>query len=129
MKRLPLFVKARLSEATGNIIFRLPLVGPGEDYVCFVKLYQFSHIKETGIIGDPGGLLHVMGDNHDGVIHFQRVDQLLERSGMLRRLETAGVPEKDIPSLATEAAQQWTAQFNPVEMTAAKFEELYRAAM
>lgn len=59
----------------------------------------------------------------------RRVDQLLERSRMLKRLGTAGVSEKDIPLLASEAAKQWTAQFNPVDMTATGFEELYRAAI
>ncbi len=58
-----------------------------------------------------------------------RVEQLLAKSGMLARLSDAGVAEKDLPRLAEEAAGQWTAQFNPVEIGPADFEALYRAAL
>jgi alcohol dehydrogenase class IV len=33
-----------------------------------------------------------------------------------------------LPQLAGEAAAQWTAQFNPVPVTSALLEEVYRAA-
>jgi len=39
-----------------------------------------------------------------------------------------GVDPATIPSLAAEAAQQWTARFNPRQVNAADFEALYTAA-
>ena len=58
-----------------------------------------------------------------------RVEQLLKASEMLTHLGAAGVTEAQIPMLASEAAEQWTAQFNPVAVGKAQFEELYRAAL
>ncbi len=43
-----------------------------------------------------------------------------------RLRDLPAVDENMIPTLATEAAKQWTAQFNPVELTEADFEQLYR---
>ncbi len=31
-----------------------------------VELDQFAHEEEAGVIGQAGGLLHVVGDDHDG---------------------------------------------------------------
>jgi alcohol dehydrogenase len=39
------------------------------------------------------------------------------------------VTESIIPQLASEAAQQWTANFNPRPVTAADFEQLFRDAL
>lgn len=44
-------------------------------------------------------------------------------------LADCGVTEAAVPALAEEAAQQWTAQFNPREVTAKDFAALYRAAL
>jgi alcohol dehydrogenase len=58
-----------------------------------------------------------------------RIEELLFKSGALRQLEGTGLTEKDIPMLASEASAQWTAQFNPVDLTADDFETLYRKAL
>lgn len=58
-----------------------------------------------------------------------RVEELLKGSGMLTSLGAEGVTEEKISMLAAEAAEQWTAQFNPVEVGKAEFEGLYRAAL
>jgi hypothetical protein len=39
-----------------------------------------------------------------------------------------GVPESDLPMLATEAAQQWTGTFNPRRFDLAGAMEVYRSA-
>lgn len=52
----------------------------------------------------------------------------LERSSMDARLGELGARGAMIPQLAEEAAAQWTAQFNPVPVTSALLEEVYRAA-
>jgi alcohol dehydrogenase len=43
-------------------------------------------------------------------------------------LARAGLVPADVPALAEEAAEQWTAQFNPRPVGAAEFERLFRAA-
>ncbi|MDB6026669.1 MAG: iron-containing alcohol dehydrogenase [Verrucomicrobiales bacterium] len=45
-----------------------------------------------------------------------------------RSLDALGVKHSKIPSLAEEAAKQWTATFNPRPITAADFVKLYEAA-
>jgi alcohol dehydrogenase len=57
-----------------------------------------------------------------------RVRTHLRTCGMDRRLRDLGVDEATIPTLATEAAAQWTARFNPVEVDAPMLESVYRAA-
>jgi len=57
-----------------------------------------------------------------------RVRAHLMRASMNASLCDLGVDEALIPQLAEEAAAQWTAQFNPVPVTSALLEEVYRAA-
>jgi alcohol dehydrogenase len=58
-----------------------------------------------------------------------RVTELLQAAGLKTRLGELGVAPARIPALAQSAAQQWTANFNPRDITAADFEKLYEAAM
>lgn len=53
----------------------------------------------------------------------------LARAGLKSRLADFGVSPKDLPSLAEEAAKQWTAKFNPRTIGVADFEEIYRRAL
>ena len=55
--------------------------------------------------------------------------ELLAISSMGKRLRELGVDESKLPVLADEAARQWTAQFNPVSVTADTLEAIYRAAL
>jgi alcohol dehydrogenase len=57
-----------------------------------------------------------------------RIESLLSLAKMPKRLRDCAVTESIIPQLASEAAQQWTANFNPRPVTAADFEQLFRAA-
>jgi alcohol dehydrogenase len=62
-----------------------------------------------------------------------RTEHLLNVAGMPRSLAGAGpggrgVPRDAIPMLAREAAQQWTARFNPRVVDVSAFEQLYTAA-
>ncbi|CAN5503636.1 iron-containing alcohol dehydrogenase [soil metagenome] len=57
-----------------------------------------------------------------------RLDALLELAGLRKPLRELGVEQSLIPQMAEEAAAQWTAQFNPVPVTASDFERLYRQA-
>lgn len=56
------------------------------------------------------------------------VTELLTAAGLPTRLQEVADDPDLIPTLATEAAQQWTARFNPRPATPDDFEALYRAA-
>lgn len=58
--------------------------------------------------------------------HF--LTNLLREAGMAVRLEELRVDRTKLPELATNAAEQWTGSFNPVEMTADDYQQLYEAA-
>ncbi len=58
----------------------------------------------------------------------KRLTQLLERADMPVTLKASGVEESMLPALAAEAADQWTANFNPREAGQAEMETIYRAA-
>jgi alcohol dehydrogenase len=57
-----------------------------------------------------------------------RIDALLAQAGMPASLAGCGVSEDPLGGLATEAAHQWTAQFNPRPVGREEFLGLYRAA-
>jgi alcohol dehydrogenase len=57
-----------------------------------------------------------------------RLETLLNKAGMPRSLADCGVPRSMIPTLAQEAAQQWTVAFNPRKISAEDFVRLYEAA-
>jgi alcohol dehydrogenase len=63
-----------------------------------------------------------------GAALVARIEALLNAAGLPRSLGERGVKPALIPTLAEEAARQWTASFNPRPIVAAQFEELYRAA-
>ncbi len=57
-----------------------------------------------------------------------RLEMLLDLAHMPRSLTDCGVDRALIPTLAREAARQWTAAFNPCPVTEAGFVELYEEA-
>lgn len=57
------------------------------------------------------------------------LEALLVAADLPSSLAACGVTAAAIPALAAEAAQQWTAGFNPRSLTAEDFEGLYRAAL
>ncbi len=59
----------------------------------------------------------------------ERLESLMDLAGLPRWLSVFEVRERDIARLADEAAQQWTAQFNPRPVSAADFKQLYKAAL
>ena len=58
----------------------------------------------------------------------RRLEQMIEVGGLAKGLRAAGVPERDLPRLAEEAAEQWTGKFNPRPFGAAEALELYQRA-
>jgi alcohol dehydrogenase len=57
-----------------------------------------------------------------------QLESLLDKAGMPRSLADCGVPRSIIPTLAREAAQQWTAAFNPRKVHEEDFAHLYETA-
>ncbi|MEZ6068679.1 MAG: iron-containing alcohol dehydrogenase [Pirellulales bacterium] len=57
-----------------------------------------------------------------------RIAALVVEAGLPGRLSSYGLDESALPTLAAEAAAQWTAQFNPRDVDEAGMLELYRAA-
>jgi alcohol dehydrogenase len=88
------------------------------------------------VVGDRYGQLidaSSEGWNRDcgsdaGEILARRLERLLERGGLPRRLSEARVPHNDLGHLSNEAATQWTGRFNPREFGAVAALELYEQA-
>lgn len=92
-------------------------------------------VRYNGETGDTGyrGLVRLLGG--DGTADRSASARLadswtgLRRSaGVAGRLRDLGVEEADLEVLATQASEQWTAQFNPRAVTASDMLSLYEAA-
>jgi alcohol dehydrogenase len=57
-----------------------------------------------------------------------RVEELRAAAGMPARIREAGVPATALPDLARDAADQWTARFNPRPVTEDDLRSLYEGA-
>jgi alcohol dehydrogenase len=64
-----------------------------------------------------------------GEVLAQRITRLMQLAGVPTALSAAGVSGGIFPVLAEEAAQQWTARFNPRPVTEYDLEQLYQAAL
>jgi alcohol dehydrogenase len=58
-----------------------------------------------------------------------RLEHLARRGGLPRTLREAGVSPEAVPSLADQAAQQWTGRHNPQPFDASHARALYEAAL
>ena len=64
----------------------------------------------------------------DAEVLAKRIEAMLRAAGLPTSLSQCGVPEDQLSALADEAAKQWTAQFNPCEVTATELHAIYRSA-
>ena len=81
----------------------------------------FELIEGTAIGSDNGSLAHeVLAGELEG---------LLDAAEMPRNLSKCGVKTTMLGVLSEEAASQWTASFNPRDITATDFLELYQRAL
>jgi alcohol dehydrogenase len=71
-----------------------------------------------------------VSDGHDPALEalVARLESLLNLAQMPRSLADCGVKRSKIKTLASEAAKQWTASFNPRAVSEADFVALYEAA-
>src|SRR5262245_41537640 len=70
-----------LAEAARDIVLRASIARRGEHLARGIELDQLPKIHEGGEVGDARRLLHVVGDDHDRVVLFELVDQLLDFGG------------------------------------------------
>src|SRR5580704_6036889 len=87
--------QAASAEATGDVVLRAPVARRGEYLAGGVELDHLAEIHEGGEIGNPGGLLHIVGDDRDRVVFLQLVDQLFDLGGRDRIERRAGLVEQD----------------------------------
>src|ERR1700730_16388074 len=83
------------AEPAGNVVLGASIARRGEDLVGVVEFDQLTKIHERGLVRDPRGLLHVMGDDGDGVVLGQFLDQLLDLGGRDRVERRARLVEQD----------------------------------
>lgn len=55
-----------------------------------------------------------------------RIERMLDAGGLPRKLTEVGATEEQIPELASVAARQWTATFNPRNVGEAEFHEIFQ---
>jgi alcohol dehydrogenase len=58
----------------------------------------------------------------------RRLEQLAGRGGLRTKMAESGISKQDVPSLAEEAAKQWTGSFNPRPFSAQAALEVYESA-
>ena len=58
-----------------------------------------------------------------------KIEELVEDSGIPRGLSHYGIDETSLETLAQDAAEQWTASFNPRKIEEHVFVELYREVL
>ena len=93
-------------------------------------------VRFNGETGDTGytGLVRLLDgqeDEADGPASARLADSwagLRGRAGVAGRLRDLGVSEGDLELLASQASEQWTAQFNPRAVTTSDMLNLYQAA-
>ena len=97
--------------------------------------FNLSHGAAVGLM-----LPHVIRHNDAEVFREYEVlgggaDEMIERlsvvrlkAGLPRQLREIRVPEEVLPDLAADAAEQWTARFDPRPLGLSDLLELYRAA-
>ena len=83
----------------------------------------------TRIAGDRyAELASIRGESRRPEMLLARLEDLIAAGEFPGSLSIAGVPERDLPLLATAAADQWTGRFNPRPFDVAGALEIYAAA-
>src|SRR4051794_40545330 len=75
---------ATLAKPACDVILSAPIARRSEYLAGVVEFDQFAEIHEGGLVGDAGRLLHVVGDDGDGVVLGQFLDQFLDLGGRNR---------------------------------------------
>ena len=70
-----------LTKPAGNVILGQLVAGGGEDLGRVANFDQLPEVEIGGALGDAGGLLHGVGDDGDGILLFELVDQVFDDGG------------------------------------------------
>src|SRR5262249_44643765 len=70
-----------LAEEARDLVRCASIARRGDHLARGIELDQLAQIHEGGEVGDARRLLHVVGDDHDRVVLFEFVDQLLDFGG------------------------------------------------
>jgi len=88
---------------------------------CVGDLYA-DLARDAGLLENPGG-----GDPVEALVMF--LYQLMEQAGIPQSLSDLNIDAELVPTLANEAAKQWTGSFNPRPVDAGGLQQLYEAAL
>ena len=88
---------------------------------CVGDLYA-DLARDAGLLENPGG-----GDPVEALVTF--LYQLMEQAGIPQSLSDLNIDAELVPTLANEAAKQWTGSFNPRPVDAGGLQQLYEAAL
>src|SRR6266852_1107617 len=72
---------AQSAEAAGDVVLGALVGRGGEDVLRLAELDELAQEHEGGVVGDAGGLLHVMGHDGDRVILAKLADEFLDLGG------------------------------------------------
>ena len=65
------FIQPISSESARNVVFGFFARRVLEDHIGRTELAKFSQEEKAGVIGNPSGLLHIVGDQDDRASAFQ----------------------------------------------------------
>src|SRR4051794_32226287 len=92
---LVLLARCASAEPAGDVVLGAPVARRCKYLVGVVEFDQLAEIHEGGLVGDARRLLHVVGDDGDGVVLGQLLDQFLDLGGRDRIECRAGLVEQD----------------------------------
>jgi alcohol dehydrogenase len=99
--------------------------------VMLPHVIRFNAASVNGFYGElaADAALCAEDDSRAGELLANRISELSDLVNLPTNLAACGVTQKMIPVMATEAAAQWTAKFNPRPVDATSLQELYECAM
>src|SRR5215216_3728513 len=84
-----------LAKPAGDVVLGASIARRGENLAGFAELDQLAQVHERGLVGDTRSLLHVVGDDRDGVVLGKLLDQLLHLGSRDRVQRRARLVEQD----------------------------------
>src|SRR6195256_4633267 len=84
-----------LAEPAGDVVLGASIARRREYPAGLVEFDQFPEIHEGGLVRDARGLLHMVGDDGDGVVLRQFLDQFLDLGGRNRIQRRARLVEQN----------------------------------
>jgi alcohol dehydrogenase len=87
---------------------------------------MLPHVVRFNAAGDGGNPYADLGEAE---AIASAIDRMLRAGGLPRTLSELGVKADALPTLADEAARQWTANFNPRDVGPNQMRAIYEAAM